>query len=640
MSIFEILKKYWGYDNFRTLQQDIIESILNKEDTLALLPTGGGKSICFQVPAMAMDGVCLVISPLIALMKDQVENLLKKGIKAVSVHSGMSRKEIDIVLENCVNDSEIKFLYVSPERLQTDIFLERVARMNICLLAVDEAHCISHWGYDFRPSYLHIASVRQIIPNVPVLALTATATPEVQKDIMEKLIFRKNKKFQKSFSRPNLSYSVLFEEDKEKKILQLLVSIKGQAIIYVRSRKKTQSIALYLQKNKILATFYHAGLDHKQRSENQKLWIENKYRVIVATNAFGMGIDKPDVRVVIHFDLPENIESYYQEAGRAGRDEQKSFAILLFQKADVLTLIKRVEEQYPDIEFVKKVYQALGNYFQLALNSGEFCSFDFNSETFCEAFNLPTISTFYAIKRLEEIGLIQLTEAFYQPSQLHLTIDHNKLYDFQIANAQYDLLLKVILRLYGGELFSDFKNISEADIASKTHSTKDLVIKALQVLNQNGIVNYIKQKDKPQIIFLTPRINPQKASADFNLLISRKEIKMQRATSMVRFVESNLRCRNIMLLEYFGEITDKECGLCDVCVQKRKKTETQRIFNHYREQILMILNEKSYSLELLFLKIPNAERNTFVHIIKEMLGRQELIYEKDGNITSLKKVTL
>ena len=638
MSVFEILKKYWGYNNFRPLQGEIIESVLNGEDTLALLPTGGGKSICFQVPALAKDGLCLVVSPLIALMKDQVENLLKKDIKAVSVHSGMSKREIDIILENCVNDPAIKFLYVSPERLQTDIFIARVSQMPIILLAVDEAHCISHWGYDFRPAYLNIADIREIIPQVPILALTATATPEVQKDIMEKLRFKKFKKYQKSFSRPNLSYSVLLEEDKEKKILQILKSIQGQAIIYVRSRKKTQEISMFLQKNKISATHYHAGLDHKQRAESQNKWIDNKLRVMVATNAFGMGIDKPDVRAVIHFDLPENIESYYQEAGRAGRDEQKSYAITLFQKADIINLIKRIEEQYPELDFVKKVYQALGNYFQLALGSGEFSSYDFNIEEFAETFNLPSIPTFYAIKGLEEIGLLQMNESFYQPSQLKIALDHNKLYDFQVSNAQFDLLLKVMLRLYGGELFSGFKKISETDVASKTHSTKELVVKALTFLDQNGTINYIKQKDKPQLVFLTPRLDPQKSNKHFNILISRKEIKIQRAKSMVGYVEANHRCRGIMLTEYFGEMNNKECGICDFCRQKKKKTEAQRIFNHYREQILIALNEKSYSLETLFLKIPNAERNTFVHVIKELLGQGEVSYEKDGSLRGVKKV--
>ena len=631
MTIHEILKVYWGYDQFRPLQEEIIHSVLSGNDTLALMPTGGGKSLCFQVPALMKEGLCLVVSPLIALMKDQVENLKKREIPAVAVYSGMSRRDIDITLDNCVYGN-IKFLYLSPERLHTEIFIERAKRMKINLIAVDEAHCISQWGYDFRPAYLQLAILRELLPAVPVLALTATATPEVQHDIQEKLAFRQPLVFKKSFARANLSYSVLPEENKEQKLLQILQAIPGAAVVYVRSRKRSQELARFLSQHHISATFYHAGLDYKQRAERQDNWLDNKIRVIVATNAFGMGIDKPDVRVVIHTDLPDNLEAYYQEAGRAGRDEGKAYAVLLALPSETTDLQHRLTQQYPEYDFLKKTYQALANFFQVAVGGDEMASYDFDLELFQDQYNLPAYATYFALKRLEDAGLIQFNESFFQPSRLHFRLSGQDIYRYRVANTRFDTFLQVLLRLYGGELYSGFMNISEEDIARKSHLSLTDTQHNLEYLHQNGIVYYQPQKEKPQLTFLTPRHDLQRLPLNTAYLEARKQTAQRRLLAMTSYATSHNRCRTLLFQDYFGEQTDATCGVCDVCVKQRRQLMQTKRYQQYRLHILTLLQSQPADLQQLFDAIPQAKRDEFVEVVKALTGSGEIEYDASGKV--------
>jgi ATP-dependent DNA helicase RecQ len=526
MTIQDILKKYWGFSQFRDVQEDIILSVLSGKDTLALLPTGGGKSVCFQVPAIAKDGICIVISPLIALMKDQVANLTAKGIKAVAVFSGMSKQEIDMAIDNCVYGN-IKFLYVSPERLSTDILMVRVTKMNVTLLAVDEAHCISQWGYDFRPQYLRIAAFRALIPNVPVLALTATATPPVVNDICDKLAFKEKNSFQKSFERTNLSYSVLFEDSKYERLAKMLAKVPGSAIAYVRNRRKTKEIADYLVKNKISADYYHAGLDHATRSQKQESWTRNKTRVMVSTNAFGMGIDKPDVRLVVHMDVPDNIESYFQEAGRGGRDGKKSFAVLLYNNADVAELEERLTNYLPSIAKIRATYQALANHFQLAIGAGEQASFDFDIATFCKAFKLKPPETLQTLKILEQEGYIAVSESVYMRSRILLIVNKEVLYKFEVENKKYEILIRTLLRAYSG-IFESFVMINENELSKYTGLNYREVIQQLKDLENFQLLKYEPQKDAPQITFIVPRDDSERMSFNIELLKRRKEAHEKR----------------------------------------------------------------------------------------------------------------
>jgi len=636
VDIHQLLSQYWKYRQFRPLQEKIIRSVLNGHDTLALLPTGGGKSLCFQVPAMAMEGLCLVISPLIALMKDQVEQLRRRNIPAVAIFSGMSRREIDLELDNCVF-GKYKFLYLSPERLQTEILLERVKRMKICLLAVDEAHCISQWGESFRPPYAQIADFRLLIPRVTVIALTATATEVVKKDIQDKLSFVRPKVFQKSFARANLSYSAYLEEDKERRLLTILEKVPGTAIVYVRSRKRSQAIAEWLQRCGIRADFYHAGLENQLRAARQDAWIGNRTRVVVATNAFGMGIDKSDVRTVVHLDLPDTLEAYYQEAGRAGRDEQKAYAVVLYGPADGQDLEQRVLQNYPSPATIRQVYQALANYYKLAVGSSQFASYDFDLDDFRKTYNLSAVDTYQAIKRMEEAGLIQLSESFYNPSKLFFPVDNRQLYEFQVANALYDPLIKLVLRMYGGELFSNFVSISEGKLAKNLHASVKDMEGYLGRLHQLGIVVYEPQKDKPQLTFLTPRHDSVNLPLDVRLLEERKQRDLQKARAVANYVQHPFRCRTQLLLAYFQEYTDLACGVCDNCI-KRKKLDRNQLegFEARREQILRALQPGPLSLQGLVKQLNAGDEKLILRSVQEMVGAGEIQYLENGNLSRAK----
>ena len=621
-----ILQRYWNHSAFRPLQEDIIASVLKGQDTLALLPTGGGKSVCFQVPAMLLDGICIVITPLIALMKDQVSQLKQRGIEAVAIHSGMTRSQIDILLDNCIHGIT-KFLYVSPERLLTEIFIARVKQMKVGLIAVDEAHCISQWGYDFRPPYLQIAMLRDLVPLAPVIALTASATEIVCNDIQEKLAFRSGSSvFKKSFARENLSFVVRKSENKERKVLEILRKVKGSAIIYVRSRKATQEIANALTKKKISATFYHAGLSFELRFKRQDEWIQNKVRVMVATNAFGMGIDKPDVRIVIHIDLPENLESYYQEAGRGGRDGQRAYAAVIYQDADVQNLQLKVAQAHPGPEILKKIYQALANYYQLAVGSGGGESFDFDLHEFAERFSYHTSEVYAALKKLEEEGLVQFNESFYNPSQLHFAVDKTKLYEFQVANVQFDPIIKMMLRLYGGELFSDFVKISEAHLANGLKISPHEMIKILQHLDALNVVTYQPVKEKPQLTFVLPRQDATSLPLNIARMVSRKKLITEKMNAMIDFVKTQHRCRMQMIQDYFNEVTFDRCGICDVCIEKRKN-DNRRAFEELWEEVLSALKQQDKTVEELEERIAPRDHELFVDVIREMVDDGLLEYD-------------
>ncbi|MBK5278782.1 MAG: RecQ family ATP-dependent DNA helicase [Bacteroidia bacterium] len=621
----QILKQYWGHERFRTPQAEIIESVLDRKDTLAILPTGGGKSVCFQVPTMLMEGVCLVVTPLIALMQDQVTQLKQRGIQAIAVHSGMSREEIDIAIDNCVY-GKIKFLYLSPERLQTEIFQERIKKMNVCLIAVDEAHCISQWGYDFRPPYLKIALLREAKPDVPIIALTASATRQVKEDIIDKLAFRGPAIFQKSFARENISFAIRKTETKEKKLIEILRKVKGTAIVYVRSRKATQELAKTLTRQGFSSIFYHAGLNHQERSVRQVEWLSSKIRVMVATNAFGMGINKLDVRTVVHMDLPENLESYYQEAGRAGRDGKRSYAVIIYHDVDVLALQHKVQQSQPSLDYMKKVYQALCNYYQLALGSSEGESYEFDLEDFCKRFTLKSSAVYIALKKIQQEGIIQFSESFYRPSRVHLDVDKKRLYEFQIANARFDPLIKSLLRLYGAELFFDFVAISETYIAQALKTNESIIRIDLAKLHELQLLGYHPSSEKPQVTFILPRQDADYLPVDRERMERLRSLSLTKMEAIVNYVSQSHRCRMQVMQEYFDEITYDTCGKCDVCLDKKKK-ESLSIFSDYHDQIVYLLKQKNMTVEELEQAVSPSDHELFVEVVREMVDASEISYD-------------
>ena len=633
MTVRQVLQHFWGYDHFRPMQEDVVNHVLDRQDALVLMPTGGGKSICFQVPTLAMKGVCIVVTPLIALMKDQVEQLRKRGIPAAAIYSGMHYREIDTTLDNCIYGN-LKFLYVSPERLRTEIVIERVKQMTVCLLAVDEAHCISGWGYDFRPPYLQIAEFRELIPETPVIALTASATPDVQTDIVDKLALRKPAIFRQTFARPNLSYSAVREENKEARLLRVLQNVPGCAIVYVRSRRQTQQIAYWLTKHEISADFYHAGLTTQQRSEKQDAWMKGQTRVMVATNAFGMGIDKPDVRTVVHLDVPDSLEAYYQEAGRAGRDGQKAYAVMLYTPGDLENLSFRTEQLYQPVEMLRRVYQALANYTAVPVGGGEFSSYDFDLGAFAATFSLPPQETHYALKQLQLEGFIQLSENYFHPSRLAIVLDNRQLYEFQVLNPRFDSFLKLLLRLYGGELFTDFITISESTLARTFLMNQPEIEQLLQQLHQRNVVIYEKQKDKPQLTFLTPRFDAPSLPVNMQELNRRKELAMRKVQAAVTYTEHPIQCRTRLLQAYFGEKPGERCGICDNCLKKKKQAE--HTLSAVREQVreyVALANGPGVSPKQLAHYFSQTDTDALTQTVKQMLAEEEIRYTKTGNLT-------
>lgn len=575
----KVLEKYWGHKHFRSQQLEIIQSVLQKQDTLAILPTGGGKSICFQVPGLILEGITVVISPLIALMKDQVEQLKKRGIPAYAVYSGMSEREIDIILDNCIY-GKTKFLYLSPERLKSELVQVRLAKMHVNLLVIDEAHCISQWGHDFRPAYLEIAKIKPHLAKVSTIALTASATLKTQEDIVKNLELHDTQIFRKSFSRQNLSYSSIQTDDKDNTLLRVVKKIDGCKLVYVKSRKKTKELALLLYKNGISVDFYHAGLTPEERNSKQERWMNGQINTMICTNAFGMGIDKADVRLVVHYDLPNCIEAYYQEAGRAGRDEQKAYAVILYNQNDTQDLIKNIELAYPEIDFLKRIYQSLSNYYKIAVGSSEMTPYDFNITDFENTYNLPSRQTYYAIKQLEKEGLLLMNETFYAPSVLHFNIsDKEELYKFQVANAKFDPLIKILLRFYGGELFVHFIKINESAVATQMVKSEIDIVNMLIYLDKTGFVTYIPKRDKPQITFIQARLDANKLPINPKVYSDRKSNEIEKVNAIIKYAENKTQCRSLIIQEYFGEKTTKPCVVCDICSKKQNTISKEFIFN-------------------------------------------------------------
>jgi len=627
----QILERYWGYRQFRNLQKDIISEVLNENDTIALLPTGAGKSLCYQLPALCKEGLCLVISPLVALMKDQVDQLRKKGIKAFAIYTGLTHREIDIILDNCIYGN-VKLLYVSPERLETEVFQVRAQRMRINLLAVDEAHCISQWGYDFRPSYLKIAEFRSnFLNNRNTLALTATATQKVVEDISDKLQLRKPSIYKASFARENIAFAIRKVEDKDSKLIEILKNVPGTACVYVRNRRKTQELANLVLQNEISADFYHAGLGHDLRMNKQEQWQKGNTRVIVATNAFGMGIDKSNVRSVIHYDLPDTLEAYYQEAGRAGRDGKKAYAVILYHNGDKYQLLNFFEKAHPSVEFLKRVYQALANFYKIAVGSNKLSYFDFDISEFCDNFNLRNSETYHALRILQEEGFVELNESFYHPSKVSINFKKEDLYRFQIANETFDPLIKSILRLHGGEALNNFVRISENQLARLLNRTTLSIKKQLDQLNNLKVITYDRMRDKPQLAFTTERYDASKLPLNIQRINERKKVKKDKLDAILRYVENDHLCRTGVILEYFGEISYQDCGHCDVCLEKRRKSS---ISDHRRiEEMLKYELQKGpkYPEELTRL-FEDHEISIVDSIIREMNDLGKLSYDNLGRL--------
>lgn len=625
-TIHEILKRYWGYDKFRPLQEEIIESVLEGKDTLGLMPTGGGKSLTFQVPALSMDGICLVITPLIALMKDQVDNLKARDIKAAYLYSGLTRRETIVTLENCIF-GKYKFLYVSPERLSSELFLSKLKAMKVSLLVVDEAHCISQWGYDFRPSYIKIADIRNLLPNVPVLALTATATPKVAEDIQEKLHFKAKNIFQKSFFRPNLSYVVRRGENKIQQLVHILNRVPGSAIVYVRSRQRTKEIAEELKRLQISADFYHAGLKSEDKNRKQQMWKEDRCRVIVSTNAFGMGIDKPDVRLVVHLDLPNSPEEYYQEAGRAGRDGFQAYAVILYANADKTKLEKRIRDMFPEREFISRVYEALGNYLQVAAGAGMNSVFDFDLNSFCRTFKFPILPTFNALKILEQAQYIEFIEEVDSQSRIMITVQRDELYKLQVTDSGKEELLQCLLRSYTG-LFADYVFIQEDLLSKRTGLSSQEVYEGLIYFSKQHILHYIPKKRTPFIIYTAPREDLKYLSVPRNVYEERKDRFSHRIYSMLEYVLHDKKCRTLILLNYFGETFDKECGLCDICLEQKSGQLTSEGFSQIEQEIRRLLQQNGCSLDTIVKRLPYSQEKVIETL--RFLCDEQYVRLKDG----------
>lgn len=623
-----ILSQYWGYDGFRPLQKEIIESVLQGKDTLALLPTGGGKSICYQVPALAKDGMCIVISPLIALMKDQVEALHRKDIRAAAIYTGMPFPQVKDILQMAVND-QLKFLYVSPERLETKLFLEYLPGMNVQLIAVDEAHCISQWGYDFRPSYLKIKELRSELRNVPLLAVTASATPVVQDDICNQLLFRNHHIYKGSFLRPNVSFSVFKVESRINKIVQILSNVQGCAIVYCKSRKMTQETAQLLQLQHISADYYHAGLSNDERGKRQEAWLQNQTRVIVCTNAFGMGIDKPDVRVVIHHDMPDCLENYYQEAGRAGRDGQKSYAVLLYEEKDLTDLANASAIRFPSIVEVKKVYQCLVNYLQLPSGSGELIWMDFDLQDFVRTFKLNMHTAVYALKTLEQEGWINYAEQIFLPAKVVFTANKDRIAEFEQQHPQLEPFIKALLRNYGG-IFDMESFISEKQLVSIVKTDLEIVKQALLQLHQHGIIHYSPQKDNAQLQFNENRPAVDDLFINPHNRLQRKEQFELRVKAMLNYVNDESSCRSKIIGNYFGDATIIDCGVCDVCLRKKGNDLTTAEF----ERIRLFLTEKASGngvvLKDLLTKMGSKQKERVWKVIDHLVAEEKITLSKEG----------
>lgn len=591
--IHEVLLKYWGYSLFRPQQEAIIRSVLAGNDTLALLSTGGGKSICFQVPGMCFEGLTIVITPLIALMKDQSERLKRLGIPSEAIYSGMSPREADLALNHVIHGLA-KFLYVSPERLSSEYFRDVLRNLKVSLIVVDEAHCISQWGYDFRPPYLRISEIRPLFPAVPILALTATATPVVVKDIQEKLLFRKENVFTGNFERPNLTYAVIKDENKLGRLLKVLKGVQGQGIVYVRNRKKTRETADFLKFNNISADYYHAGLPAKEREQRQNDWIQGYTRVIVCTNAFGMGIDKPDVRSVVHLDLPDSIEAYFQEAGRAGRDGKKSYAVLLYDEADVIDAEKFLEINFPEFEFIKQVYRALGNHYDIATGTGRDLVFDMDITAFAKKYNFNPVVTFNALKFIEREGYISLNEGMYHTSRFVFNVDKQELYKFQVEHPQFDILIKTMQRSYGGS-FTEPVPLFEAELARRLETTEKIIVEMLNRMHQNGILSYFPVSDKPQLSFSCELVKPEHLSISSENYSKRRQDASARLKAMLQYVTTGNNCRSQTLIGYFGQKASK-CGVCDVCIESNKNVLSELDYHRIVEIIKPLLELRELNM--------------------------------------------
>ncbi|WP_299232807.1 ATP-dependent DNA helicase RecQ [uncultured Bacteroides sp.] len=626
----KILKDYWGYDNFRGIQEDIIRSIGSGRDTLGLMPTGGGKSITFQVPAMAKDGLCIVITPLIALMKDQVRNLRDRGIKAVAIYSGMTREEIIISLENCIFGN-YKFLYISPERLDTEIFRIKLRSMKVSMITVDESHCISQWGYDFRPAYLKISEIRNLLPGVPVLALTATATPEVVKDIQQRLAFKEENVFRMSFERKNLAYIVRRTESKQEELLHILKHVDGSAIVYAHNRKRTKEYAQLLNENGITATFYHAGLNNDTKDQRQKSWVKGETRVMVATNAFGMGIDKPDVRLVVHVDIPDSPEAYFQEAGRGGRDGKKAYAVLLYARSDKATLKKRITDTFPEKDYIRTVYEHLNYYYQMAMGDGLGCTREFNIDEFCRNFKHFPIQVDSALKILTRAGYLEYTDEQDNNSRLMFTLTKEELYRIHETSPETEKLINIILRSYTG-VFTEYAYINEETLSLRTGMTRQQVYDTLISLTRRRILHYIPGKKTPYIIYTRERQEADRLIFTKEVYEDRKESFIRRIEAMTEYAETEDKCRSRMLLLYFGEKNEHNCGQCDVCLSSHSSGIKQGVFDEISRAIEETLKEKDMTTSAVMEKLESYDKENVTKVLSYLLA-EEIIHQKNGMLS-------
>lgn len=628
----EVLKQYWGYNAFRPLQEEIINELLEGKDVVALLPTGGGKSICFQIPALMLDGVCIVVSPLIALMKDQVDQLRRRGIIADAIYSGMHYREIERIFDNAIL-GDTKLLYLSPERLLAQLTLDKLEQMKVSFVAVDEAHCVSQWGHDFRPSYLQINELRKLFPKVPIMAVTATATKDVVADIIKQLELKEPKIFKSGFTRENLSYSVLKEDAKHTRMLQLLKRVPGTALIYVRSRKLTKEFALFLQQNGISAEHYNAGLSGEERFQKQEDWIKDKTRVMVCTNAFGMGIDKPNVRLVIHLDVPETLEAYFQEAGRAGRDGKKSFAIMLYNENDIVSLEKNYKLSYPEIKLIKQIYRALGSYFQLATGAGKGISFDFDLANFCKNFNFEALTVLAALKAIERTGHIFLSEAIFDPPMLSFAIERDALYNFQLNNPAYEQLIKHIIRLHQG-VFRQNVKLDEFKLKSMLRIDQPKLLQMLAYLKQMGVIEYIPKKELPQLVFLSDRVDISHLEIDVLKYHFLKHRALEKMNAVIDYL-NNPVCRNTMLLKYFNEDKSKSCGICDICIRQKRNILAKEKENQLLVSIENKIATQEIDLKELVASFPLKYKEKVQELIQFLVNEQKIKISKGDKIEYL-----